>query len=95
MNDGCKIKLSTLVVGGERAFQYLYDYGDGWCLCRGAGSRRADAPGRRQKAKLVCPLLCPAQKARHLKLSRVKRRQFFSSLTVGDVLAQNVNADEL
>ena len=31
MNDGRKIKLSTLFVDGERAFQYLYDYGDGWC----------------------------------------------------------------
>jgi hypothetical protein len=31
MNDGRKIKLSTLLVDGERAFQYLYDYGDGWC----------------------------------------------------------------
>jgi len=31
MNDGRKVKLSTLVVDGERAFQYLYDYGDGWC----------------------------------------------------------------
>jgi len=31
MNDGRKIKLSTALVDGERAFQYLYDYGDGWC----------------------------------------------------------------
>jgi Plasmid pRiA4b ORF-3-like protein len=31
MNDGRKIKLSTLFVDGERAFQYLYDYGDCWC----------------------------------------------------------------
>jgi Plasmid pRiA4b ORF-3-like protein len=31
MNDGRKIKLSMALVDGERAFQYLYDYGDGWC----------------------------------------------------------------
>lgn len=31
MNDGRKVKLSTALVDGERAFQYLYDYGDGWC----------------------------------------------------------------
>jgi hypothetical protein len=31
MNDERKIKLSTLLVDGERTFQYLYDYGDGWC----------------------------------------------------------------
>jgi hypothetical protein len=31
MHDGRKIKLSALVVDGERAFEYLYDYGDGWC----------------------------------------------------------------
>jgi Plasmid pRiA4b ORF-3-like protein len=31
MNDGRKIKLSTALVDGERTFQYLYDYGDGWC----------------------------------------------------------------
>jgi hypothetical protein len=31
MNDGRRVKLSTLLVDGERAFQYLYDYGDGWC----------------------------------------------------------------
>ena len=31
MNDGRKIKLSTALVDGERVFQYLYDYGDGWC----------------------------------------------------------------
>jgi len=31
MNDGHKVKLSTALVDGERVFQYLYDYGDGWC----------------------------------------------------------------
>ncbi len=31
MNDGRKIKLSELLADGERTFQYLYDYGDGWC----------------------------------------------------------------
>src|SRR5215831_20355963 len=31
IHDGRKIKLSTALVDGERAFQYLYDYGDGWC----------------------------------------------------------------
>src|SRR5215472_6661643 len=31
MYDGRKIKLSTALVDGERVFQYLYDYGDGWC----------------------------------------------------------------
>jgi Plasmid pRiA4b ORF-3-like protein len=31
MNDGRKVKLSTVLVDGERVFQYLYDYGDGWC----------------------------------------------------------------
>ena len=31
MNDGRKVKLSTALVDGERVFQYLYDYGDGWC----------------------------------------------------------------
>jgi hypothetical protein len=31
MNDGRKIKLSALLADGERTFQYLYDYGDGWC----------------------------------------------------------------
>jgi hypothetical protein len=31
MNDGRKIKLSTLLDDGERVFLYLYDYGDGWC----------------------------------------------------------------
>jgi hypothetical protein len=31
MNDGRKIKLSALVVDNERTFEYLYDYGDGWC----------------------------------------------------------------
>jgi hypothetical protein len=29
--DGHKVKLSTALVDGERVFQYLYDYGDGWC----------------------------------------------------------------
>jgi hypothetical protein len=31
MNDGRKVQLWTLVDDGERTFQYLYDYGDGWC----------------------------------------------------------------
>jgi hypothetical protein len=31
MNDGRKVKLSTLLDDGERVFLYLYDYGDGWC----------------------------------------------------------------
>ena len=31
MNDGHKVKLSTALVDGERVFQYLYAYGDGWC----------------------------------------------------------------
>jgi len=31
MSDGRKVKLSTALVDGERVFQYLYDYGDGWC----------------------------------------------------------------
>jgi hypothetical protein len=31
INDGRKIKLSALVVDGDRVFEYLYDYGDGWC----------------------------------------------------------------
>ena len=31
IHDGRKIKLSTALVDGERIFQYLYDYGDGWC----------------------------------------------------------------
>jgi hypothetical protein len=31
MNDGRKVKLSAALVDGERVFQYLYDYGDGWC----------------------------------------------------------------
>src|SRR5258708_27076371 len=31
MHDGCKIKLSTGVVDGERVFDYVYDYGDNWC----------------------------------------------------------------
>jgi hypothetical protein len=31
MNDGRKVKLSTLLVDNERVFQYLYDYGDCWC----------------------------------------------------------------
>src|SRR5258708_108866 len=31
MHDGCKIKLSTAFVDGERAFDYVYDYGDNWC----------------------------------------------------------------
>jgi hypothetical protein len=30
MQDGGKLKLSTLVVDGERAFEYVYDYGDDW-----------------------------------------------------------------
>jgi hypothetical protein len=30
MNDGRRVKLSALLVDGERVFQYLYDYGDGW-----------------------------------------------------------------
>ena len=30
MNDGRKVQLWTLVDDGERTFQYLYDYGDGW-----------------------------------------------------------------
>jgi hypothetical protein len=29
MNDERKIKLAALLVDGERAFQYRYDYGDG------------------------------------------------------------------
>ena len=31
MHDGRKIKLSTALVDGERAFDYVYDYGDNWC----------------------------------------------------------------
>src|SRR5260370_15369526 len=31
MNGGGKVKLSRGSVDGERVFQYLYDYGDGWC----------------------------------------------------------------
>ena len=31
MNDGRKVQLWTLMDDGERTFQYLYDYGDGWC----------------------------------------------------------------
>jgi hypothetical protein len=31
MNDGCKIELSTLLIDGERVFQYLHDHGDSWC----------------------------------------------------------------
>jgi hypothetical protein len=26
-----KLKLSTLAIDGERAFDYVYDYGDNWC----------------------------------------------------------------
>jgi hypothetical protein len=29
--DERKLKLSTLVVDGERIFDYVYDYGDNWC----------------------------------------------------------------
>jgi hypothetical protein len=47
MNDGRKVKLLTALVDGERVFQYLYDYGDGWCC---AGSRRPDGHGRRLSA---------------------------------------------
>jgi len=31
MHDGRKTKLSTALVDGERAFDYVYDYGDNWC----------------------------------------------------------------
>jgi hypothetical protein len=31
MSDGRKVKLATALLDGERVFQYLYDYGDGWC----------------------------------------------------------------
>ncbi len=30
MQDGRKLKLSALAIGGERAFEYVYDYGDNW-----------------------------------------------------------------
>jgi hypothetical protein len=30
MRDGRKLKLSKLIVDGERAFDYVYDYGDDW-----------------------------------------------------------------
>jgi Plasmid pRiA4b ORF-3-like protein len=28
--DGRKLKLSALAIDGERAFEYVYDYGDYW-----------------------------------------------------------------
>jgi hypothetical protein len=28
--DGRKLKLSSLAIDGERAFEYVYDYGDNW-----------------------------------------------------------------
>jgi hypothetical protein len=30
MLDGRKLKLSALAIDGERAFEYVYDYGDNW-----------------------------------------------------------------
>jgi hypothetical protein len=31
MLDGRKLKVSALAIDGERAFEYVYDYGDNWC----------------------------------------------------------------
>jgi hypothetical protein len=45
MNDGRKIKLSTLLGDGERVFLYLYDYGDGWCCVVVLEAVASMAPG--------------------------------------------------
>jgi hypothetical protein len=55
MNDGRKIKLSTAVVDGERTFQYLYDYGDGWCCVVLLEAIAPMAPGSSIRASSRAP----------------------------------------
>ena len=50
MNHGRKIKLSTAIVDGERASDYVYDYGDNRCCMVVLEAVRPDDPGHRLSA---------------------------------------------